>query len=76
MVKFFIAILALFAVGLSGCATTTEEGNSLRTTDGQYVHAVERQARRLGVRVEWVNPPRARVRDAERREPQRQRDGD
>lgn len=54
----------------SGCATTPEPADAADAPSltgyssapdsraGRYIGAVNREARRQGVRVEWVNPPR------------------
>ncbi|OAB61898.1 hypothetical protein AY599_07080 [Leptolyngbya valderiana BDU 20041] len=68
MKRLMIAIVA--SLFLSACAgmqgqPTTES----LIVDGRYMQAVEQNARRMGVRVEWVNPPRQeRVEAPESRE--------
>lgn len=56
-------LLALIA---SGCATTPADPVSATgkqsVVDQQYVGAVNRQARRMGTRVVWINPPREKDR--------------
>jgi len=57
MKRLMIALCAsLFlgaCAGMQGQPTT----ESL-IVDGRYMQAVEQNARQMGVRVEWVNPPR------------------
>jgi hypothetical protein len=57
MKRLMIALCA--TLFLSACASmqgqpTTES----LIVDGRYMQAVEQNARRMGVRVEWINPPR------------------
>ncbi len=60
MLKFAAAIAAL--VLLAGCASSgsarLEHGARINKVDSTYVARVEAIARRRGVDVEWVNPPR------------------
>jgi hypothetical protein len=59
--------LAAIAVGLAGCASTSEYASvapstdSRFVTDKQYIAAVEEMAKHRGIRVQWVNPPAKRV---------------
>jgi hypothetical protein len=56
-----VAILG--AVGCAGTPTQSEESRkSSSSVDSIYMHEVERRARRTGVHVHWVNPPRKSVR--------------
>lgn len=67
--KGMVAVLCL--LGLSACASHEEKtayvaperiGNSSPiVTDDAYVAAVERQARRRGIYLQWVNMPTKRV---------------
>ena len=62
------AVVALSLLGLSACASMDERDTALAPpsaadsptihTDAVYVATVEQLARKRGVRVEWVNPPR------------------
>lgn len=61
------ATLALSACASSGGmasapgpAAGPQQGERI-LTDGEYVSAVEREARSRGVQVEWVNPPQRRI---------------
>ncbi|MEN1728188.1 MAG: hypothetical protein AAGJ52_07080 [Pseudomonadota bacterium] len=43
---------------LSACASMPGQPSELsQRVDGTYMYSVEKNARRMGVRVEWVNPP-------------------
>lgn len=58
-----LTLLALAAtvVLASGCATTSDSYTTKRSdlrADSVYIAKVEAIARRRGVDVEWVNPPR------------------
>jgi hypothetical protein len=48
-------LAAVLAVGLSGCATTSQQESDL---DRVKIAAVEKAAARVGVGVYWVNAPR------------------
>jgi len=65
-----VTALMLGTVFLSACATTprnADDASSNRSAvDQRYVAAVNRQARRTGTQVYWVNPPR----EKDRRKPQ------
>lgn len=72
MMKFRHLILALFAVailGAVGCAGTPTQpeqaGLASSSVDYRYMSEVERQARRSGVKVRWVNPPRRMIRQTQ-----------
>lgn len=60
-----LAILCA-AFALSACATTPTDqagsSNKQSNIDHRYVAAVNRQARRVGTQVVWVNPPREKDR--------------
>jgi hypothetical protein len=60
-----ITILAGATLALAGCASTssyttqsTRYGPPPLENDMAYVHAVENVARRRGVDVRWIHPPR------------------
>lgn len=48
---------SLLALALIGCANAPEP-RSPTEVDKAYVGAVESEARRMGVDVQWINPPR------------------
>ncbi len=57
-----IALLVWMSFLLAACASTPETASDSRATirdDVDYIEHVERAARRRGVTVRWVNPPRA-----------------
>ncbi|AKS40627.1 hypothetical protein [Wenzhouxiangella marina] len=56
-----LILISVLSLSLLGCAASSETRpeSSFKSIDQSYVNAVEYQARRAGVRVEWVNPPRA-----------------
>ena len=55
---------ALAAALLAGCATTDDRGmlspgyDAQMVNDAQYIAVVENLAKRRGVRVHWINPPK------------------
>ncbi len=57
MKKFAMLFASLLALALIGCASAPEP-RSPTVVDSAYVGAVESQARRAGVDVQWINPPR------------------
>lgn len=62
--------LALAATLSGGCATTSTMGaaeHRAKRADAAYVAAVEAVARRRGVQVHWVNPPREEDRPISKR---------
>ncbi len=70
LVPILLPMVTAGLLAISGCATTTDRNEQQRqgtsSVDHTYVRQVERQARRSGVRVQWVNPPRRAERDEER----------
>lgn len=64
-------VLALCVLGLAACATHDEKTTYVAperigspppiVVDDAYVAAVERQARRRGIYLQWVNMPTKRV---------------
>lgn len=65
------AALLACSFGLGACASTGESMSYAEptrvgppdpiVTDQKYVDAVEREARRRGIYVQWVNMPRKRI---------------
>lgn len=61
-----IVLLCVAGLLLSGCRSMEERNSfvpperepSIMDTDAKYVAYVERVARRRGIHVTWVNPPR------------------
>ena len=62
--------LLISALFLSACATTGpgESAGHRDAVDYRYVNAVNREARRAGIEVHWVNPPRERDRRKKRQQ--------
>lgn len=67
---FRVLLTAAAATGLAACATTSDYGSGITPSseiqivdDTAYIIAVEREARRRGVGVHWVNPPLVRIGD-------------
>lgn len=66
--KVRMAVLAASVLGLAACATTGEQTATGHTpvqqqartveTDTEYMARVEAVARRRGIGLTWVNPPR------------------
>jgi hypothetical protein len=64
-----MAVLSLSILGLAACASTGEKSayvappraDSIMDNDELYMDIVERTARRRGIDVVWVNPPRKQV---------------
>jgi len=64
-----MAVLSLSILGLAACASMEErstyvpspEPDSIMDNDEAYMAAVERIARRRGIDLVWVNPPRKQV---------------
>ena len=54
-----LAATLLLSACASGGASLTKSGHSARS-DLAYIARVEQVARRRGVQVHWVNPPRER----------------
>jgi hypothetical protein len=67
--KVRMAVLSASILGLAACATTGEttsytpaqEQPSLMDNDAEYMARVEAIARRRGLGLTWVNPPRKMV---------------
>lgn len=51
-------LLAATCLALAGCATTGPESKSPTEYNSEYMAKVEHHAKRAGVNVVWVNPPR------------------
>lgn len=64
-----MAVLSLSILGLAACASMEEKStyvpppkaDSIMDNDEAYMVAVERIARRRGIDLVWVNPPRKQV---------------
>lgn len=66
-----VAALVACSLGLGACASTDDSMAYTEptrvgppdpiVTDQKYVDAVEREARRRGIYVQWVNMPRKRI---------------
>jgi hypothetical protein len=66
-----VAALVVCSFGLGACASTDDSMSYTEptrvgppdpiVTDRAYVDAVEREARRRGIYVQWVNMPRKRI---------------
>lgn len=64
-----MAVLSLSILGLAACASTGEKSayvpppraDSIMDNDEIYMATVERIARRRGIDLVWVNPPRKQV---------------
>ncbi|HEY0659710.1 MAG TPA: hypothetical protein VGD21_00070 [Lysobacter sp.] len=64
-----MAVLSLSILGLAACASTAEKSayvappkaDSIMDNDELYMDIVERTARRRGIDVVWVNPPRKQI---------------
>ncbi len=63
-----LSALSLVPLALGACATTKEAAYQPTppkpgsiVTDAEYVAYVEAVARRRGIGVQWVNPPKRRV---------------
>ena len=68
--RHLIVVLSTIGIlGAVGCAGTPTQPEQARhgssSVDHNYMNAVERQARRSGVQVRWVNPPRRMIRQDE-----------
>lgn len=63
--RFALLVLSGSVLVLGACASTPEPMESKRSirTDTAYVAAVEQAARRRGLALQWVNPPKLRVED-------------
>ena len=63
------ALSTVGILGAVGCAATPTQPEQTRQVssaiDYRYMSQVERQARRAGVKVQWVNPPRRMIRQDE-----------
>ena len=57
MKKYAPLFASLLALALIGCASAPET-RSPSELNSSYINAVEREAHRMGVDVQWVNPPR------------------
>lgn len=57
-----VAFSTLAVLSAAGCAGTQTHPDPARqsssSVDHTYMHEVERRAKRTGVQVRWVNPPR------------------
>lgn len=64
MSRFGIVSVALVSLLLAACASTPTPppvaGSTTFSTDLEYVATVEDKARRRGVAVVWINPPKSR----------------
>ncbi|HET6603145.1 MAG TPA: hypothetical protein VFG21_02870 [Xanthomonadaceae bacterium] len=58
-VVFAIAMLSLLAACASSSRVATKHEGVIRT-DGEYVARVEAMARKRGIEVVWINPPKVR----------------
>lgn len=64
-----MAVLSLSVLGLAACASMDEQStyvpppraDSIMDNDEIYMDIVERTARRRGIDVVWINPPRKQV---------------
>lgn len=66
MKRIAFVVLASASLFLAACASApTQQRPPESAVDHTYVNTVEYHARRAGVRVEWVNPPRIRDRQQE-----------
>ncbi len=58
MKRFKIVVLSLVTLLVCACATPTAPQPSTNQVNQNYIDTVEHRARRSGVRVQWINPPR------------------
>ena len=52
-----LAVAAVLAIGLTGCASTSQQQDD-SSLDRLKIAAVEKAAARVGVGVYWINAPR------------------